>query len=341
MSQISLYVLFKSLSKALLDPRETHIQKELTSSDACDSEVLAARSFFARLDDITNHDHDEVPNCHPMEWTRPHAAVAMDGSCPASSARPFTSRIMPFLRRRTHNKITPDEPLNRGLDPQPHPRPMSFSGIIGRKAQFVGSKKLFSKPPQPPMPSSHPFSHAPTGPNQNAQAVSHQSRVTPSLCPADSNPRNQSSENGISDDVPVNGYVILISVYEVRNERIYDLLRACERLSRMPLSARHNQATVQFKHTRHSGQHNKVVAGLVKVACATYEEAIVVLESGLLATHTVSTSTNSGAKSHVFVCIDVKRRTVDRRGRGHRWDGSSLTIVDIAGERSQSSQGFE
>lgn len=352
-SQISLYVLFKSLSKTLHDTHDKHTEEhallaELAISDACDSEILSAKSFLARLDGTTNHRHDgtldgnldESLESHPKGLTRPHAK----DNYQTSPSKPFASRIIPFLRRRAHSKVTP-EPLNRDFETRPQQRPIGLSGIIGRKAQLIGNKKLFNKPPRPPsqpLPSPPPSSHASSDHDQESTRLSsHKAHDIASIRPASSNLSNQFSNYNAPQqqspashhDAHVKGHAILVSVYEVHNDRIYDLLRARERRASPSISTESKKPSVHFKYTKNSGK-NKVVAGLVKVACATYEEAIVVLESGLAMRGTNDVKGNQDTpKNHVFVCIDVKRKMVDRRNRWQRWEGSSLTIVDIAGEQ--------
>lgn len=121
-------------------------------------------------------------------------------------------------------------------------------------------------------------------------------------------------------------YVIVISMYEVHNDRIYDLLTpatksgATKELRRRPLL---------FKSTELSPDR-KVVAGLRKVVCSTYNEALMVVEAGLQERKVTGTGSNSvSSRSHGFFCFEVKKRTRSRRGGS--WEGSKLTIVDLAG----------
>lgn len=132
----------------------------------------------------------------------------------------------------------------------------------------------------------------------------------------------------ISDlSVPVNSnteYAILVSMYEVYNDRIFDLLshsRNLKDLRRRPLL---------FKSTEASPDR-KVVAGLRKVVCGNYEEALMVLETGLVERRVAGTGSNSvSSRSHGFFCIEVKKRA--RGGMASMWSGAQLTIVDLAGK---------
>jgi hypothetical protein len=135
---------------------------------------------------------------------------------------------------------------------------------------------------------------------------------------------NVSSVNVSSD--PSAEYAVVISMYEVYNDRIYDLLtpgiksNATKEVRRRPLL---------FKSTEFSPDR-KVVAGLRKVICASLKDALMVLEAGLHERRIAGTGSNSASsRSHGFFCIEVKKR---RRSRNpQQWGGSTLTIVDLAG----------
>ena len=118
-------------------------------------------------------------------------------------------------------------------------------------------------------------------------------------------------------------YAILVSMYEVYNDRIFDLLchpRNLKDLRRRPLL---------FKSTEASPDR-KVVAGLRKIVCGSYEEALIVLETGLLERRVAGTGSNSvSSRSHGFFCVEVKKRP--RGGISNAWSGAQLTAVDLAG----------
>ncbi|XDG10263.1 hypothetical protein ABKA04_009878 [Annulohypoxylon sp. FPYF3050] len=121
-------------------------------------------------------------------------------------------------------------------------------------------------------------------------------------------------------------YAIVISMYEVYNDRIFDLLtppiksNATKEYRRRPLL---------FKPTELSPDR-KVVAGLRKVICGSLNEALMVLEAGLHERRVAGTGSNSvSSRSHGFFCVEIKKR---RRGRTNgRWGTSTLSIVDLAG----------
>ena len=126
-------------------------------------------------------------------------------------------------------------------------------------------------------------------------------------------------------------YTILISMYEVYNDRIFDLLSVPS--NQKDLRRRH----LLFKSTEASPDR-KVVAGLRKVVCGSYEEALMVLETGLMERRVAGTGSNSvSSRSHGFFCVEVKKRP--RGGLSNSWTGSQLTVVDLAGsERARNAK---
>ena len=121
-------------------------------------------------------------------------------------------------------------------------------------------------------------------------------------------------------------YVIVVSMYEVHNDRIYDLLTPP---SKSAATKDFRRRPLLFKLTELSPDR-KVVAGLRKVVCTSLREAIMVLEAGLVERRVAGTGSNSvSSRSHGFFCFEVKKRTRSRRAGS--WCGSKLTIVDLAG----------
>jgi hypothetical protein len=121
-------------------------------------------------------------------------------------------------------------------------------------------------------------------------------------------------------------YAVVVSMYEVHNDRIYDLLA----LHGRPAASKDTRRRpLLFKSTELSPDR-KVVAGLRKVVCTTFRDAIMVLEAGLQERRVAGTGSNStSSRSHGFFCFEVKKRTRSRRAG--TWGGSKLTIVDLAG----------
>lgn len=121
-------------------------------------------------------------------------------------------------------------------------------------------------------------------------------------------------------------YAVVVSMYEVHNDRIYDLLSTH---GRPTVSKDIRRRPLLFKSTELSPDR-KVVAGLRKVVCTSFKDAMMVLEAGLQERRVAGTGSNStSSRSHGFFCFEVKKRTRSRRVGP--WGGSKLTIVDLAG----------
>lgn len=128
--------------------------------------------------------------------------------------------------------------------------------------------------------------------------------------------------------------VVIVSMYEVYNDRIFDLLSpsGITQGSTMSRQGKERRRPLLFKPTEQSPDR-KVVAGLRKVVCASYEEAMMVLETGLTERRIAGTGSNSvSSRSHGFFCLEVKRKVRGRKHGETSWVGHSLTVVDLAGE---------
>lgn len=148
---------------------------------------------------------------------------------------------------------------------------------------------------------------------------------------------------------PNTDYVVLISMYEVYNDRIFDLLSNATSPNAPAMSTRQGAALQKgllrrpllFKNTEMSPDR-KVVAGLRKIVCGSYDEAMMVLETGLMERRVAGTGSNSvSSRSHGFFCIEVKKK-VETRGYGYgmpTWTGGTMSIVDLAGsERARNAK---
>ncbi|KAF1842544.1 kinesin [Cucurbitaria berberidis CBS 394.84] len=136
----------------------------------------------------------------------------------------------------------------------------------------------------------------------------------------------------VSSD-PSAEYAIVISMYEVYNDRIFDLLSGNATRNKQPNVKRR---ALLFKSTEQSPDR-KVVAGLTKIICGSFEEAMMVLETGLMERKVAGTGSNAvSSRSHGFFCVEVKKRNAERKGS---WSSSNLTIVDLAGsERARNAK---
>lgn len=138
--------------------------------------------------------------------------------------------------------------------------------------------------------------------------------------------------DGLSVDTTAE-YAIVISMYEVYNDRIFDLLTGTAVGQKMHPQKRR---ALLFKSTEHSPDR-KVVAGLRKIVCSTLDEALMVLETGLMERRVAGTGSNAvSSRSHGFFCVEVKKR---RRVAGGTWSTSTLTVTDLAGsERARNAK---
>ncbi|KIW66221.1 hypothetical protein PV04_08421 [Phialophora macrospora] len=147
-------------------------------------------------------------------------------------------------------------------------------------------------------------------------------------------------------------YVVLVSMYEVYNDRIFDLLSSPSSPNAPPMATRQGAALQKglmrrpllFKNTEMSPDV-KVVAGLRKIVCGSYDEAMMVLETGLTERRVAGTGSNSvSSRSHGFFCVEVKKRGRSQYGgymmaHSSSWTGGTMTICDLAGsERARNAK---
>ncbi|KAI9716056.1 MAG: hypothetical protein M1828_000467 [Chrysothrix sp. TS-e1954] len=132
-------------------------------------------------------------------------------------------------------------------------------------------------------------------------------------------------------------YAIVVSMYEIYNDQIFDLLNdpAANNTSKTP-GRELRRRPLLFKSTEYSPDR-KVVAGLRKIVCGSLEEALLVLETGLAERTTAGTGSNAtSSRGHGFFCVEVKKRSATGNSL---WKGSTLTIVDMAGtERARTAK---
>lgn len=148
-------------------------------------------------------------------------------------------------------------------------------------------------------------------------------------------PVRPSLDNLDIPNAPNADYAVVVSMYEVYNDRVFDLLQT----STINARGDRQRRALLFKSTELSPDR-KVVAGLRKVVCGSYDEAMMVLETGLTERRVAGTGSNSvSSRSHGFFVVEVKKRDT-RRGAGDSvWAGGVLTIVDLAGsERAKNSK---
>ncbi|KAJ4422211.1 hypothetical protein N0V82_003181 [Gnomoniopsis sp. IMI 355080] len=128
---------------------------------------------------------------------------------------------------------------------------------------------------------------------------------------------------------PAAEYVVLISMYEVYNDRIFDLLTPPVKSA---VTKEFRRRPLLFKSTELSPDR-KIVAGLRKIVCSNLSQALMVIEAGLHERRVAGTGSNSvSSRSHGFFSIEVKKRKKSNSKRHqHPWSGNALIVVDLAG----------
>lgn len=252
-----------------------------------------------------------------------------------------------------NNPTSPIRPWSTGLYPEiPSPGkekhlkyPLSSIRLVDARVSVASTGSVWTTPQKSPLPSQIPFWNChrtskritkPVSPVKDTSGfLSHPKR--PLLQKPSTLPQTPDvSELAISVN-PDDEYVVLVSMYEVYNDRIFDLLAPAAEAnsSRQGGNQKEKRKHLNFKSTEGSTDR-KVVAGLRKIVCGTYEEALMIIEAGLTERKVTGTGSNSvSSRSHGFFCIEVKKRVQDMRWMEDYWVGNTLTIVDLAGKANQ------
>lgn len=313
LTQLALDVLFRSISSNLLDPSTTtSLHATVAASDPSEAQVMSAQMF---LD--TMYGDPIVPSRASSRAPTPAVVRTSSFQVPP---HPTSRRLYPSLsgvdtgspksiRVVAHEESIVNESLvSMSNDLTYRPPFQSYLPSFMRPTVAQVRKDLTKTPTK-----GESYTSAPTPLRralQRPSAVPHLPDISSVTVDADANAE----------------YAILISMYEVYNDRIFDLLTPALQGKSTKDSRRR---PLLFKPTEMS-QDRKVVAGLRKIICGTMKEALMVLDAGLHERRVAGTGSNSvSSRSHGFFCVEVKKR---RRSRmPGRWAGSALTIVDLAG----------
>ena len=303
-------------------PTDTDLIYALQASDPSEAQIIPANSF---LESLYGNDGDRARLSRaqtPMSRAQTPMMVRNDpdqelpGSFPLSP--PNHHRSPRELLRDARDSILHSPRLNKERWHPPSKIPF-WQRLTPKKPAKVSLK-------EPPI---------------------HHTRKAP-LPPTSALPQNP-DVSSYAIDVDQNAdYAVLVSMYEVYNDRIFDLLSNSSTAN--PMSTRTGAALSKglmrrpllFKNTEMSPDR-KVVAGLRKIVCSSYDEAIMVLETGLTERRVAGTGSNSvSSRSHGFFCIEVKKNTqLQNYGRyaADVWSSSTLSIVDLAGsERARNAK---
>lgn len=307
----------------------------LAASDPSEAQIFSAQSFLDSIYGDSNSDRGRNSRAQtPMTSVSSRAQTPMTVWNPlypgfdkkTPSMHPASLRLYPHLPRvfpGTHNLENSatkcDEPrsstLNMGNTQNtrvsPSKSPYNIPNRIKASVAKLRFGNLKDTIPAPSIPR-----------RQLLQRVSALPRVP--------------DVSHLAIDVDSNSeHVVLVSMYEVYNDRIFDLLSPSMPSgpgARQGINQKNQRRPLIFKSTENSPDR-KVVAGLRKVVCRTYEEALMVLETGLGERRVTGTGSNSvSSRSHGFFCLEIKKKVKGRRYGEETWASTTLTVVDLAGE---------
>ncbi|KAJ5818545.1 hypothetical protein N7474_004136 [Penicillium riverlandense] len=335
-TQMGLDVIFRSLEPTLktADGISPMMLASLAAADASEARLFSAQTFLEAVYGESNSDRGRTSRAQtPMSPSRAQTPLTVrnpithqgSASIPPTPTGPCLSNhgSPPKADITTPNRA--DQPghgprsiersgrMNPGFPtPLPYTRPILYDSFLAKRLYVF-------KEPSPALvfprrsPRERP-SALPRLPDVSHLAVD----------------LNQDSD-----------YVVLVSMYEVYNDRIFDLLSPSLVVNTMSRgnNQKDGRRPLLFKSTEGSPDR-KVVAGLRKIACSTYEEALAILDVGLTERRVNATGSNSvSSRSHGFFCLEVKKRSQGRRYGEASWDGNTLTIVDLAGsERARTAK---
>ncbi len=332
---MTLDVLYRSIAEHIRRPHhpdlptDTALLSSLQVSDPSEAQILSATTFLesiygygdrARLSraqtpmsraqtpmvgPVTREPPGSFPTSPPSTVNRPSSLAFVADHFTGSNSSSF--RML---------SCATDQETSSEKDPW---RPPS-------KLPFMSRMRSFEKSPAKPMLVKESIGHAPRRPPlPRPSTFPQQPDVSPFAAHVD-----EQAE-----------YVVLVSMYEVYNDRIFDLLS--NPTSQNATTTRQGAAMQKglmrrpllFKNTEMS-QDVKVVAGLRKIVCGSYDEAMMVLETGLTERRVAGTGSNSvSSRSHGFFCVEVKKRSRPQYGymMAHHsaWTGGTMTICDLAG----------
>lgn len=344
MTQLSLDLIFRSIGKNIADAEKNDtLEQSIKITDASEAQISSAPALidavFAESAGLSRaptpqavraRNISSVIDCSGCDSLFSGLSEANEDSDPRLS----TPKSVRIVRKEDYTASSPCTP---------------DSLFPGLSAHSRGGLFLKSGSRQPLLAKASNIKTARTSPSKHYMSVTASARgkkrdaKTPfpkGDLPVPPTPRRQLARPSSLPEVPdistVNvpcdpaaEYVVLVSMYEVYNDRIFDLLTppvksaATKDFRRRPLL---------FKSTELSPD-KKVVAGLRKIICSDLSQALLVLEAGLHERSVAGTVSNSSSsRSHGFFSIEVKKRkTSSSKRHQYPWRGSALTIVDLAG----------
>ncbi|KAA8646398.1 kinesin family protein [Aspergillus tanneri] len=347
LTQMSLDVIFNSLTSTIKHPDNSiHplLLSSVSASDPSESQMFTAQTFLEAVYGDPNAGRNSRAQT-PMSSSRAHTPMAV--CCPSPTFPLQRAQISrPCIPGASY--CVPTLPLTPHGDP-----PTTLRHLDSLNSRVSPIRMATLMPLHTPTAHSHTYSKIAN--IQNAKSSFHALKEP---MPAVIFPRRQlpprSNALPRSPDVshltlelnPHSEYIVLVSMYEVYNDRIFDLLSPAivpgqgSAMSRQGGNAQKDRRRPLFFKSTEGSPDRKVVAGLRKIACSTYEEALAILEIGLTERKVTGTGANSvSSRSHGFFCLEVKRRMRNKRTGEETWIGNTLTVADLAGsERARTAK---
>jgi hypothetical protein len=325
-TQMSLDLIFKSLASTIKPPDNTIppiLLASVATSDASESQLFTAQTFLEAVYGEPDRGRNSRAQT-PMSSSRAHTPMAV-----WKSPLPNLLHGAPIL-----NPLGPRDLLQYFYKTMTQPQTNLSPPSPRTTTKHSKSRKLNNTPSSPV--ELHKANLASPTIKEPMPALIFPRRHMPMR--ASTLPRSPDVGHLTLDLNPHSEYIVLVSMYEVYNDRIFDLLSPAivpgqgSAVSRQgPTSQKDRRKALFFKPTEGSPDR-KVVAGLRKIACSTYEEALAVLEIGLTERKVTGTGANSvSSRSHGFFCLEVKRRMRNKRTGEETWIGNTLTVADLAG----------
>lgn len=349
LTQLSLDVIFRSIGKSLVDvDTDATIEASIKTSDASEAHISSASTFIETVyGDLSGQPRPSSRAQTPLV-VRPHDSLLqpdvsssdvlypdLSGLAEKVDPRLASPKSVRIVRKEDYTASSPLTPERFRNDWFAFPRGNKQSAIGNRQPLQLRAVNANSPAKSP---SKHYMSFtASTRQRKRSAKSSLQKGDQPAVPPTPRRFLNRPSALPQAPDIstvnvpsdPAAEYLVLVSMYEVYNDRIFDLLTppaksaTTKDLRRRPL---------MFKPTELSPDR-KLVAGLRKILCSNLSQALMVLEAGLHERRVAGTGSNSvSSRSHGFFSIEVKKRTrTSSKRHNHPWGGNTLTIVDLAG----------
>ncbi|KAG2014836.1 hypothetical protein GB937_006294 [Aspergillus fischeri] len=353
LTQMSFDVIFRSLESTIKPPDNSIspvLLSSVAASDASEAQLFTAQTFLEAVYGDWSGDRGRNSRAQtPMSSSRAETPMTVRYPIPLSPLQGIQA-LRPSIPGRapkpSTGPSTPQSPLKGAVSPGP--RRTYRTGPTALFKERI-SRIILGSPKAPSFTATDrsPFDHA----KQSSHILQ---EPTPALIfPRRNMPQKPSVLPRLPDvshlTVELNHnseYIVLVSMYEVYNDRIFDLLSPAvvpgqgSAMSRQGANAQKDRRRPLLYKSTEGSPDRKVVAGLRKIACSTYEEALAVLEVGMTERRVTGTSANSvSSRSHGFFCLEVKRRMRNKRTGEETWIGNTLTVADLAGsERARTAK---